>query len=100
MSTIDAGVSLDLPLDWRVLAFATVVTIVTVVLFGVAPASRRRGEHRSIRRKRTTEADIDADGEGPQTDWSWPRSRSRSCCSSRGIVGANRLTSCSRSIGV
>jgi predicted permease len=40
MSTIDAGVSLDLPLDWRVLAFATLVTIITVVVFGVAPAFR------------------------------------------------------------
>ena len=40
MSTIDTSVSLDLPFDWRVLAFTTVVTIITVVLFGVAPAFR------------------------------------------------------------
>jgi predicted permease len=40
MSTFDAGVSLALPFDSRVLAFTTVVTIVTVVLFGVAPAFR------------------------------------------------------------
>jgi len=40
MSTIDTVVSLDLRFDWRVLAFTAVVTIITVVLFGVAPAFR------------------------------------------------------------
>jgi predicted permease len=33
------GVSLDLDLNWRVLLFATAVTFVTCVLFGVAPAN-------------------------------------------------------------
>jgi predicted permease len=33
-------VALDLPLDWRVLAFTSAVTIITAVLFGTAPAFR------------------------------------------------------------
>ena len=33
-------VVLDLPLDWRVLAFTAAITIVTAVLFGTAPAFR------------------------------------------------------------
>ena len=38
MSTVDTGISLDLPFDERVLTFATAMTIATIVVFGVAPA--------------------------------------------------------------
>jgi predicted permease len=34
------SVSLDLPLDWRVLSFTAGVTVVAAILFGVAPAVR------------------------------------------------------------
>jgi predicted permease len=40
VTTSLAPATLDLSLDWRVFAFATVITIATVVLFGVAPAFR------------------------------------------------------------
>jgi predicted permease len=40
LSTRTASVTLDLALDWRVLAFTTTVGIVTGLLFGVAPALR------------------------------------------------------------
>jgi putative ABC transport system permease protein len=40
ISIATSPVVLDLALDWRVMAFTTVVTIVTVVLFGTAPAFR------------------------------------------------------------
>ncbi len=40
MSAIDARISLALPFDVRLLAFASVVTLLTVVLFGAAPAVR------------------------------------------------------------
>jgi putative ABC transport system permease protein len=38
LSTSANRVFLDLPLDWRVMAFTAVVTIATAVLFGAAPA--------------------------------------------------------------
>jgi putative ABC transport system permease protein len=38
LSTTDTRVALDVPFDWRVLAFTTAVTTVTVLLFGAAPA--------------------------------------------------------------
>jgi putative ABC transport system permease protein len=40
LSTSVDRVFLDLPLDWRVLAFTAVVTVATTVLFGTAPAFR------------------------------------------------------------
>lgn len=40
MSTIETRVSLELPFEWRVLAFTTIVTTATVVLIGVTPAFR------------------------------------------------------------
>ena len=40
LSTPTANVSLDLALDWRVLAFTTGAALVTAVLFGTAPAWR------------------------------------------------------------
>jgi predicted permease len=40
LSTRTALVTLDLALDWRVLAFTTIVGVVTGLLFGVAPALR------------------------------------------------------------
>jgi predicted permease len=43
LSTRTALVSLDLALDWRVLAFTTIVGVVTGLLFGVAPALRATG---------------------------------------------------------
>lgn len=43
LSTRTLLVTLDLALDWRVLAFTTVVGIVTGLLFGVAPALRATG---------------------------------------------------------
>jgi putative ABC transport system permease protein len=38
LSTGTRPISLDAPIDWRVLAFAGAVMIVTTILFGVAPA--------------------------------------------------------------
>ncbi len=38
------SVSLDLTLDWRVLAFTAATTIVTVIMFGLAPALRAAHE--------------------------------------------------------
>ena len=38
LSTVGNSVSLDMPLDWRVLAFTIGVAAVTVMLFGLAPA--------------------------------------------------------------
>lgn len=43
LSTESAAVSLDLPLDWRVLGFTVLMTTVTAVLCGVAPAFRVTG---------------------------------------------------------
>jgi predicted permease len=40
LSTREAGVFLDLSLDWRVLAFTAGASILTAVLFGIAPAIR------------------------------------------------------------
>jgi predicted permease len=40
VSTSAARVALDLPLDWRVMAFTAAVTVATSVLFGTAPALR------------------------------------------------------------
>jgi putative ABC transport system permease protein len=40
LSTFDSVVSLDLSLDWRVLAFTAVLTIATMAFFGTAPAMR------------------------------------------------------------
>jgi predicted permease len=40
LATADAPVTLDLSLDWRVLAFAGTATIATAALFGAAPARR------------------------------------------------------------
>jgi predicted permease len=38
ISTQASSITLDLPLDWRVLGFTMVVTTATVLLFGIAPA--------------------------------------------------------------
>lgn len=38
ISTPASPITLDLPLDWRVLAFTMVVTVATAVMFGIAPA--------------------------------------------------------------
>jgi putative ABC transport system permease protein len=38
LSTFRAVVTLDVPLDWRVLAFTAGVTITTALVFGIAPA--------------------------------------------------------------
>ena len=43
LSTSTTNVYLDLALDWRVLAFTTAVTVVTALLFGIAPAFRASG---------------------------------------------------------
>jgi putative ABC transport system permease protein len=43
LSTRTALVTLDLALDWRVLAFTTLVGLITGLLFGVAPALRATG---------------------------------------------------------
>ena len=43
LSTSANTVFLDLTLDWRVMAFTTAVTVVTALLFGVAPAFRASG---------------------------------------------------------
>ena len=43
LSTAANNVFLDLTLDWRVLTFTTAVTMVTALLFGVAPAFRASG---------------------------------------------------------
>ena len=40
LSTFRAVVTLDVPLDWRVLAFTAAVTIMTALVFGIAPALR------------------------------------------------------------
>ena len=40
LSTAANRVSLDLPLDWRVMAFTAAITVATAVLFGTAPAFR------------------------------------------------------------
>jgi len=40
LSTSTRPISFDAPIDWRVLAFAGAVMIVTTILFGVAPAIR------------------------------------------------------------
>ena len=42
LSTSVTRVTLDLSLDWRVLAFTVAVTVATAVLFGTAPAFRAR----------------------------------------------------------
>src|SRR5262249_9328755 len=43
LSTTTNTVFLDLSIDWRVLAFTTVITVVTALLFGTAPAFRAAG---------------------------------------------------------
>lgn len=43
LSTASTTVSLDLQLDWRVLAFTALTTMMTAVLCGVAPAFRTTG---------------------------------------------------------
>src|SRR5262245_46499047 len=43
LSTQTNTVFLDLSVDWRVLAFTTVTTVITALLFGVAPAYRAAG---------------------------------------------------------
>ncbi len=40
LSTIDAPITLDLQLDWRVIGFALAATLITALLFGVGPAWR------------------------------------------------------------
>jgi predicted permease len=40
LATEDNGLHLDLPLDWRMLAFTTAITLVTCMLCGLAPALR------------------------------------------------------------
>lgn len=40
LSTSTRPISFDAPIDWRVLAFAGAIMIVTTILFGVAPAMR------------------------------------------------------------
>jgi len=40
LSPSGARIVLNLPLDWRVLAFTAIVTVTTVLLFGTAPAFR------------------------------------------------------------
>jgi predicted permease len=60
LSTSVTPVTMDLSLDWRVLAFTAAVTVVTAVLFGTAPAFRA-----------TSAAPIDAlkdQGHGPLGD--------------------------------
>jgi predicted permease len=43
MSTSRNRLELDLPLDWRILAFTAGVAVLTAVLFGLAPAFRATG---------------------------------------------------------
>jgi hypothetical protein len=43
LSTVTNLVVLDSPVDWRVLAFTGVATVVTALLFGTAPALRAAG---------------------------------------------------------
>jgi len=43
LSTRTRTVLLDLTIDWRVLAFTTIVTVVTALLFGIVPAFRASG---------------------------------------------------------
>jgi putative ABC transport system permease protein len=38
LATAQAGIFLDLSLDWRVLAFTAAMTVLTTLLFGIAPA--------------------------------------------------------------
>jgi putative ABC transport system permease protein len=40
LSTGEGRVTLDMPLDWRVLAFTAAVAVMTALIFGVAPAFR------------------------------------------------------------
>jgi len=40
LSTADAQISLNLPLDWRVMGFAVIVCLATTAVFGTSPAFR------------------------------------------------------------
>ncbi|HUE87940.1 MAG TPA: ABC transporter permease [Vicinamibacterales bacterium] len=65
MSTIDAGVSLDVPLDWRVLAFAAVATMISVALFGVEPAFRAARAAQHVQMAAHAKAGHRGSGAGP-----------------------------------
>ena len=86
-------------LDWRVLAFAIGLTVLTVLLFGAGPAlvAARRGFNDALRSGVGANA---APRVRPAcaTRSSSPRSRSRSCCSRPRACCSGATRPCSRSI--
>ena len=70
-------IELDLSIDWRVIAFATILSLATTLVCGLVPAWRGS---QTARRRRIQRRNCGLAGVGVRLDL-WRRSCSRSCCS-------------------
>ena len=76
------SVSLELPLDWRVLGFTAAVALVAALVFGVAPALRAARGAPIDAMKDRGRSNASAGGATVAKRWCWRRSCCRWCSSS------------------